>query len=161
MRTFGRYFGTLVVTVVFLTGCKVADSKVKSTVIERPSSVKSFILMDDSGYFGQFAAALAKEGFTLRPVATQAIRNEQASPTVRRTFGEAGDRYALRVDLRPTNMTCVFSSNRLYNGTLTVLDLQENTTLMVFEAEGPDGECPPLTPIWDLFARSLRENLPK
>jgi hypothetical protein len=168
MRTRVLHVGLFIALCTLISGCQVSDSKVNSTVLAPASAINSFILMDDTRYFGVFAAALAKEGFTLRPVATRAVRSEQSSThsdqtstSVRRTFGEAGDQYALRLDLQATNQTCVFSSSRGIRGTLTVLDLEANTTLMVLEAEGPDGECPPLTPIWDLFARSLRENLPR
>ena len=142
------------------SGCKVSDSSVKATVLAQPMAIDSFVLMDDSSYFGRFAAALAKEGFALRPITTTAIRTEQFDPTVRRKFQEPGTRFALRVELIFAGM-CVFSNSRGYDGTLTVIDLQENKTLLVLEVTGPDGECPPLTPIWDLFARALRERIPK
>ncbi len=38
---------------------------------------------------------------------------------------------------------------------MSIIDILENETVLIIKQNGPDGECPPLTPVWDLLAAEL------
>ena len=52
-------------------------------------------------------------------------------------------------------MTCVFSMNRVDEFVFTLIDLRTNDIVDIFEKKGPTGKCPPLTPIYILYAEYL------
>jgi hypothetical protein len=38
---------------------------------------------------------------------------------------------------------------------MSVTDIAKNDTLLLIKQVGPDRECPPLTPVWELLAQEL------
>ncbi len=55
-------------------------------------------------------------------------------------------------------MDCVFSDNHVVDVTMSIIDIEENNTVLIIKQSAPDGVCPPLTPVWDLLAPELASN---
>jgi hypothetical protein len=144
-----------------LGACKVTDSNVQTTLISPPPSINSFILVGDNAYFGQLASAMGKQGFMLRPAARGASVRDSRKIDMEYTYTEAGDRYGIQLSLIPGRMVCSWNDARFYRATLTLIDIQQNSTCLVLEVEGPDKACAPLSPVWDLLAIELRQHIPK
>ena len=144
-----------------LVGCvQVSDQKARTTMLAKPTQeISSFVLLGNEQYAGQIAAAMAKQGFMLRPIAVRADVADLSNPELIRSYSQAGDRYAIQLALQRTRMTCVFSDNYFVNATLTLIDIRDNSIVLVTEQRGPTGECPPLTPVWDLLASEIRTQL--
>jgi hypothetical protein len=82
------------------------------------------------------------------------------SPTRLVKYKEAGYRYALKFSVRHNyQKICVFSGNHFVDVTMSVVDIENNDTLMVIRQHGALGECPPMNPVWDLLAKELAGRL--
>jgi len=151
-----RLIGLAVVLAV-LTGCQVTDTRAQSILVssagDRP---RQFILLGSGRYEGELTFALAEHGFKVKPIAvTQGVTEfESASRLVQ--YREAGFRYALKIALiHEPGVPCVFSGFHRVTATMSVIDIATNETLAIIKQVGPDGPCPPLTPVWTLLAQEL------
>ncbi len=138
-----------------LTGCQITDSHAKSLVITSlKNNPRQFILLGAGQYDGELTFALVEHGFTVKPIA---IRRDVAEIEANRIveYREAGFRYALKLSLVHEGGRCVFSGSHRVNAAMSVIDIATNETLAVIKQRGPDGSCPPLTPVWDLLAEEL------
>jgi hypothetical protein len=151
-----RWIG-LAVVLTLLTGCQVTDIRAQSILMspagDRP---RQFIPLGAEQYQGELTFALVEEGFTVKPLAiTQGVA-EFETPSRLVSYREAGFGYALKIALtHDHSVRCVFSGSHRVSATMLVIDIGTNETLAAIKQVGPDGSCPPLTPIWTLLAREL------
>lgn len=154
-----KYFFLVLIT-LSLIGCQVTDTKPQTVVIntgiEKP---KQFILLGADEYEGDLTVALFQEGFKVKPIAITQKVTELESPTKIVEYKEAGYRYALKLFISHNyGDACVFSKGHIVSVTMSVIDISSNETLAVLKQNGPDGECPPLTPVWSLLAKELSKS---
>ncbi len=140
-----------------LTGCNITDKKAKVMLIKSiESKPKDFILIGDREYQAELTAALAQYGFNLKPISIRQSATELQSPEKIVEYKEAGTRFAIDLTVRHNYMvTCVFSDNHEVQVTMSIIDIEENNTVLIIKQNAPDGVCPPLTPVWDLLATEL------
>ena len=69
-------------------------------------------------------------------------------------FNEAATRYGLKIQ-DDFKQVCVFSSNQNNDFTFTLIDIRTNDIVNIYEKRGPNGKCPPLTPIYITYANYL------
>lgn len=145
----------LILAVSFcLIGCQISDKKAKVMLIKPiESKPKDFVLIGDREYQAEFTAALAKYGFNLKPISIRQSVTELQSPKKIVKYKEVGTRFAIDLTVKHDYMyTCVFSSNHIVDVTMSIIDIEENNTVLIIKQKAPDGECPPLTPAWELLA---------
>jgi hypothetical protein len=140
-----------------VASCQISDRRGQSLVMgqmgEKPTQ---FILLGAGPYEGDLTVALFQEGFKVKPIAVTQTVTEIESQTKLVEYKEAGYRYALKVYISHQYMwTCAFSTGHMVDVTMSVIDIRDNETLAIIKQRGPDGECPPLTPVWVLLARDL------
>ena len=140
-----------------LTGCQISDKKAKVMLIKQiESKPKDFVLLGDREYQAEFTAALAQYGFNLKPISIRHSVTELQSPEKIVDYKEAGTRYSIELTVRHNYMKdCVFSDNHIVDVTMSIIDIEENNTVMIIKQSAPNGDCPPLTPVWDLLAAEL------
>ena len=153
-------YALLILLGLVVAGCQITDTKPHTTVIntgiEKP---KQFILLGAGEYEGDLTVALLQEGFKVKPIAITQKVTELESPTKIVEYKEAGYKYALKLFIsHHYENACVFSKGHVVSVTMTVIDLSSNETLAVLKQDGPDGECPPLTPVWSLLAKELSKS---
>ena len=146
---------------LFLPGCQLSNLPPKTTILlNYPLQSTEFIFIGGDEYEAEITIALAEEKIKLRPIAIRKNVKELESPERMVEYKEAGSRYALKISVvHNYAWTCVFSSNHIVDATMSVIDLAENDTVLIIQQKGPDGECPPLTPVWKLLAQELSKNL--
>jgi len=151
----------LLFLILFITGCQISDKRAKVSFINPVDSrIRDFILIGDKEYQGELTVALAGQGFNLKPISLRQSVKEVERPWRMVEYEEAGSRYAIQLVVVKHDylMECVFSDNHMVEVTMSVIDIRENNTLLVIKQYGPDGECPPLTPVWELLAIELKKN---
>jgi hypothetical protein len=146
----------LIIMVLLTNGCQTVDSKPKTVImntnVEKP---KQFVLLGAGEYEEDITLALFKEGFKVKPIAITSEVTELETPTKIIKYKQAGYKYALKTTFKDGSMTCVFSDGHILTVTMSVIDLESNETLAIIKQEGPNKECPPLTPVWPLLAKEL------
>ena len=144
-----------------LAGCQVSDSHAKVTALgEAGLGVSEFVLMGDREIEAELTAACAERGITIRPIAVRQLVTEKETPDRQVAYNELGARFVLKIGLRHNySRVCVLSGNHFVDATVTVIDSQKNETRLIIRQEGPLGECPPLTPVWELIADELKKKL--
>jgi hypothetical protein len=148
----------IIFVAITLVGCvQLADKESQSVLIKSPENKsRQFILLGAGNYEGELTLALAEQGFQVKPIAITKEVTELEADTRIVSYKKAGFRYALK--LSGTNdyaWSCAFSGAHRINATLSVVDISTNETLAVIRQVGPDGSCPPLTPVWPLLAQEL------
>jgi len=152
----------LTLLLLFITsGCTTTDIEKNSYIMGDLSNVpEDFILIGDDEYEGEFTIACAKFGIKIRPIASNQKVTEIESSTRMVEFNEAKKRYALKMKIKHDyGYVCVFSGGHFVDVTLSVIDIVENETVGIIKQRGPNMKCPPLTPVWDLLAEALFEEL--
>jgi len=156
LRTISRQCVYLAIA-IFALGCQVADKKPESYVVQDvQDKPDKFILLGAGKYEGKLSFALVKQGFDVKPIAVtqEVVDLDESNRLVK--YREAGYRYGLKVDLaHDRTWGCAFSSSHRVDVTMSVIDVQNNDTLAIVHQVGPDGPCPPLTPVWTLLAEEL------
>lgn len=142
---------------LLLVGCQVTDKRAQSFMVGFPTDKpKQFILLGAGKYEGDLTFALIEQGFSVKPIAVTQRVTELETPTRMVAYKEAGYRYALKVSMtHDYAWHCVFSGAHRVNATMSVIDIETNEILAVVRQVGPDGSCPPLTPVWPLLAKEL------
>lgn len=132
-----------------------------------PSGSKEFVLFGSNEYQGELSMALIEAGFQIKPIAitgqvteeksaTKQVEMGQESATQKVQYGQAGARFGLSLSVsHQYQNVCVFSDGHVVTATVQVMDLQTNDVLQIIKQSGPDKECPPLTPVWQLLAQEL------
>jgi hypothetical protein len=152
-----RLIALMAFTLCFCWGCQITDKSARRVLLNLPAEKpRTFVLLGAAEYEGELVFALAENGIIARPVAVPHRVAEIESPGRMLAYGEAGDRYALKIAMiHDRSWTCVFSGGHRIHATMSIVDLTSNETLAVLRQTGPDGPCPPLTPVWTLLAREL------
>lgn len=152
-----RHLVALTLALAALAGCTLTDEKAQSLMVspvnEKP---RQFILLDAREYEGELAFALVERGFTVKPIAIRQGVTELEGSNRLVEYREAGFRYALKVSVvHEAEMKCVLSGSHRVSATISIIDIATNSTLAIIKQVGPDGRCPPLTPVWSLLAQEL------
>lgn len=140
-----------------VTGCTVTDQRadvyINPELSDRPTK---FVVFNAGLYEGELMLALAKSGFQVKPIAIQGIVTEQETPNKIVEYKKAGYRFGIKLavvdDFRNK---CVFSGSHVLNVTMSVIDISTDDTIAIIRQVGPNGDCPPLTPVWTLLAQDL------
>lgn len=143
---------------IALVGCvQLSDKEPQSVLLASPAEKSTqFILLDAGNYEGDLTFALAEHGFKIKPIAVTKEVTELESNSRIVSYKNAGFRYALKLSVSHDRAwICAFSGAHRVNATLSVVDIGTNETLAVLRQVGPDGSCPPLTPVWPLLAEEL------
>jgi len=96
---------------------------------------KTLVLLTYPEYIGDLASELGPLGFTFRSRANYGV-------SVSRSY----------------SMECVFTSSRIYDWTVTVIDLMTDNRVMVIRQKGSDGPCTTVEPVWPTIANAISEN---
>lgn len=142
---------------LLLVGCQLTDKRAQSLVIGSPTDkARQFILLGAGKYEGDLTFALIEQGFSVKPIAvTQGVTELETSSRMVE-YKKAGYRYALKISMtHDYAWPCAFSGAHRVNVTMSVIDIETNETLAIVRQVGPDGSCPPLTPVWPLLAKEL------
>jgi hypothetical protein len=146
--------GFLVAT---LAGCQITDKRAESFVVsDVASKPKKFILLGAGEYEGELTLALVQNGFSVKPIAVTRGVTELETPKRLVEYKDAGYQFALKLAITHDRLWgCAFSGAHRVSATMSVIDLASNETLAVVKQVGPDGSCPPLSPVWPLLAKEL------
>ena len=148
---------SLILLAVLLSGCQITDKRAESFVVSNPAEKpKKFILLGADKYEGELTIALIQNGFNVKPIAVTQGVTELESPTRLVEYKNAGYRFGLKLAITHDYLWgCAFSGAHRVSVTMSVIDLESNETLAVVKQVGPDGSCPPLSPVWPLLAKEL------
>tara|TARA_A100001015_G_scaffold309629_1_gene409434 strand:- start:645 stop:1118 length:474 start_codon:yes stop_codon:yes gene_type:complete len=149
---------SLVLFLVFLfSGCTVSDSQMKSTStntgIKLDSEIKEIIFLNDHKINSKLTVELINRGIKVKPFISQQKVTEAIGEN-KIEYNEAATRYGLRIE-DDFKQVCVFSSNQNNDFTFTLIDIRTNDIVNIFQKRGPNGKCPPLTPIYITYANYL------
>ena len=153
-----KLLAILVLGLLF-SGCVViSDTQMKETTtqtgIKLDSKIEELILLNNHRINSKLTIALIKKGFKVKAFASQQKVTEK-STNKDVEYNKAAARYGLKVESEYKGMTCVFSTNRVEEFVFTLIDVRTNDIVDIYEKKGPTGKCPPLTPIYILYADYL------
>ena len=145
------------------SGCQVTDGVARVAVLTKVSGLpKTFILLGDTEFQGELTVSCAVRGINIKPIAVTQSVTELQGKTRMVEYDQAGFRYALKMSVKHNySKKCVFSGGHEVDVTMSLIDIVSNDTLLVVSQSGPTKECPPLTPVWELLAKALDEQLKK
>ena len=153
-----RKLFTFLVLGLLLSGCIVSDSQMKQTTtqtgIKLDEKIKEIIILNNDKITSKLTIELIKSGFKVKPFASQQKVTKKSNDTDVE-YNKAAARYGLQINRNTFIGPCVFSTNEVFEFVFTLIDLRTNDIIDIFEKEGPDGKCPPLTPIYILYADYL------
>ena len=149
---------SIIIAGILLTGCVVSDTQMKQTTtqtgIKLDGKIKELIILNDHKINSKLTIELIKKGFKVKPfTSTQKVTEKSSTGEIE--YKEAATRYGLQIQSDNAMMPCVFSANRVDEFVFTLIDLRTNDIVDIFEKKGPTGKCPPLTPIYILYAEYL------
>ncbi len=153
-----RKLFTFLVLGLLLSGCIVSDTQMEQrttqTGIKIDGKIKEIILLNNHKIASKLTIALIKKGFKVKPfVSQQKVTEKSINRDVE--YNKAAARYGLKVESEYKGMTCVFSTNWVEEFVFTLIDIRTNDIVDIYEKKGPTGKCPPLTPIYILYADYL------
>lgn len=161
---------------IALGGCIQTSDKVAETIVINPHNAKvdEFVFLNNTYINSDLTICLAQFGYDILPFlntsyvekqhdvsygeshsTTDASGAAQYSESTKEYIHSFKDKYGLHIDIKVRPEVCLFSANRFLLVTMTVIDLQENKNIMIIKQIGPNGECPPLTPVWNLVAQEF------
>ena len=148
----------IVVLGLLLSGCIVSDTQMEQTStqtgIKIDGKIKEIILLNNHKIASKLTIALIKKGFKVKPFVSQQKVTEKSGNT-EIEYSEAAARYGLKIESSNYIGKCVFSTSGIYDFVFTLIDIRTNNIVDIFEKQGPSGKCPPLTPIYVLYADYL------
>ena len=148
----------IIVLGLLLSGCIVSDTQMEQTStqtgIKIDGKIKEIILLNNHKIASKLTIALIKKGFKVKPFVSQQKVTEKSGNT-EIEYSEAAARYGLKIDSDNYIGKCVFSTSGIYDFVFTLIDIRTNDIVDIFEKQGPSGKCPPLTPIYVLYADYL------
>ena len=148
----------IIITGILLTGCVVSDSQMKQTTTQTgiipEGKIEELIILNDHKINSKLTIELIKKGFKVKPFVSQ-VKVTKKSNAGEVEYNKAAARYGLKIESENKGMTCVFSMNRVDEFVFTLIDLRTNDIVDIFEKKGPTGKCPPLTPIYIIYAEYL------
>ena len=116
--------------------------------------IKDILILNDHKINSKLTIELIKKGFKVKPFVSQ-VKVTKKSNAGEVEYNKAAARYGLKIESENKGMTCVFSMNRVDEFVFTLIDLRTNDIVDIFEKKGPTGKCPPLTPIYIIYAEYL------
>ena len=147
----------IVVLGLFLGGCVVSDTQMKQTStktgVKLEGSIKEIIFLNDHYINSKLTVELIKRGIKVRPfVSQQKVTEKSADKDIQ--YKLASTRYGLRIESEFKHV-CIFSNNENNDFTFTLIDIKTNEIVDILQKMGPNGKCPPLTPIYIVYANYL------
>ena len=150
----------IIVLSLLLSGCVVSDTQMKQTTTETgiklESKIKEIIFLNNHKINSKLTVELIKRGIKVRPFASQQKVTEKSSDTDVE-YKLAATRYGLKIESEFKHV-CIFSNNENNDFTFTLIDIKTNNIVNIYEKMGPNGKCPPLTPIYITYANYLTKN---
>ena len=148
---------SIVVLGLLLSNCTVSDTQMKSTSTNTGVSVdgkiKEIIFLNEHKINSKLTIELINRGIKVKPfISQQKVIEKSGNSEIE--FNEAATRYGLKIQ-DDFKQVCVFSSNQNNDFTFTLIDIRTNDIVNIYEKRGPNGKCPPLTPIYITYANYL------
>ena len=138
----------------FLCSCTISDSQMKSvntnTGIKIQGGIKEIIFLNNHKINSKLTVELIKRGIKVKPFSTREKVTEKSEKKDIK-YNLASARYGLKIESEFAQV-CVFSNNQNNDFIITLIDIKTNDIIDIFEKRGPNGKCPPLTPIYITYA---------
>jgi hypothetical protein len=149
----------IIVLGLLTSGCVViSDSQMKRTTtqtgIKVDSKIKELIFVNNHHINSKLTVELIKRGYKVKAFSSVGkITDKSDSRDIE--YKGAAARYGLRIESEYKGVNCVFSTARGEDFVFTLIDINTNDIIDIYEKTGPTGKCPPLTPIYILYADYL------
>ena len=148
---------SIVVLGLLLSNCTVSDTQMKSTTtntgVNVDGKIKEIIFLNEHKINPKLTIELINRGIKVKPfISQQKVTEKSGNSEIE--FNEAATRYGLKIQ-DDFKQVCVFSSNQNNDFTFTLIDIRTNDIVNIYEKRGPNGKCPPLTPIYITYANYL------
>ena len=148
---------SIVVLGLLLSNCTVSDTQMKSTStntgVNVDGKIKEIIFLNEHKINSKLTIELINRGIKVKPfISQQKVTEKSGNSEIE--FNEAATRYGLKIQ-DDFKQVCVFSSNQNNDFTFTLIDIRTNDIVNIYEKRGPNGKCPPLTPIYITYANYL------
>ena len=148
---------SIIVLGLLLSGCTISDTQMKSsttnTGIKLDSKIKEIIFLNDHKINSKLTIELINRGIKVKPFASQQKVTEKSGNS-EIEYNKAATRYGLKIE-DDFKQVCVFSNNQNNDFIFTLIDIRTNNIVNIYEKRGPNGKCPPLTPIYITYANYL------
>lgn len=115
------------------------------------------VLLSQSPYLADLAAALGEYGFRVRPLVRRGQGEIAATDGGRGVALYEDARYGIQIDQRH-DQNCAFTASSIYDFTVTVIDIKQNEVVMVVRQSGADGPCTTVKPVWPTIAEAIALN---
>jgi hypothetical protein len=146
----------VVVVALLLGACMFSSSDVSVKAMSGgPTGPRVVTFLAATPYFIEMTEALAENGYTVKPMASQQYVTEQEAPNKIGQYNEASTRYGLTLLAAPTSLTCALTSHAVYDFTLMVTDIARNEIVLILKQKGSDGPCTTIKPVFPTLAESL------
>ena len=147
----------IVVLGLLLSGCVVSDTQMKQistdTGIKLEGKIKEIIFLNDHKINSKLTIELINRGIKVKPfVSQQKVTEKTIESDVE--YNLAATRYGLKIESEFKHV-CIFSNNQNNDFTFTLIDIKTNDIVNIYQKMGPNGKCPPLTPIYITYANYL------
>jgi len=124
-----------------------------NTGVNLDGKIKEIIFLNEHKINSKLTIELINRGIKVKPfISQQKVTEKSGNSEIE--FNEAATRYGLKIQ-DDFKQVCVFSSNQNNNFTFTLIDIRTNDIVNIYEKRGPNGKCPPLTPIYITYANNL------
>ena len=148
---------SIVLLGLLLSNCTISDTQMKSTStntgVNLDGKIKEIIFLNEHKINSKLTIELINRGIKVKPfISQQKVTEKSGNSEIE--FNEAATRYGLKIQ-DDFKQVCVFSSNQNNNFTFTLIDIRTNDIVNIYEKRGPNGKCPPLTPIYITYANNL------
>ncbi|MDC0859059.1 hypothetical protein OAP71_03500 [Pelagibacteraceae bacterium] len=146
-----------IIVLGLLCSCTISDSQMKSvstnTGIKIQGGIKEIIFLNKHKINSKLTVELIKKGIKVKPFS---IREKVTEKSEKKDveYNLASARYGLKIE-SDFKQVCVFSTNQNNDFIFTLIDIRTNDIIDIFEKRGPNGKCPPLTPIYITYANYL------
>ncbi len=142
---------------LLLSNCTISDTQMKSTStntgVKLDGKIKEIIFLNEHKINSKLTIELINRGIKVKPfISQQKVTEKSGNSEIE--FNEAATRYGLKIQ-DDFKQVCVFSSNQNNDFTFTLIDIRTNDIVNIYEKRGPNGKCPPLTPIYITYANYL------
>jgi len=148
---------SIVLLGLLLSNCTISDTQMKSTStntgVNLDGKIKEIIFLNEHKINSKLTIELINRGIKVKPfISQQKVTEKSGNSEIE--FNEAATRYGLKIQ-DDFKQVCVFSSNQNNDFTFTLIDIRTNDIVNIYEKRGPNGKCPPLTPIYITYANYL------
>ena len=148
---------SIVLLGLLLSNCTISDTQMKSTStntgVNLDGKIKEIIFLNEHKINSKLTIELINRGIKVKPfISQQKVTEKSGNSEIE--FNEAATRYGLKIQ-DDFKQVCVFSSNQNNDFTFTLIDIRTNDIVNIYEKRGPNGKCPPLTPIYITYANNL------